>query len=368
MTTTNQKQQPEPHAGPVAQQLVKLQANGQQVPSSQPNIVQPSGKKNKWGFADKTIWDWLNLSGTLAIPLVVVGATIAFGIIQADLAQKQHDSDQAIANQQHAADQQQALDQQRATTLQTYIDNIQDLLLNHNLLKSKPSDDVAILARARTLTALQGLDGTRKGVLVQFLYEAHLIGFLDSKGNRQPPIVDLTGADLSGAFLLGNIYGAVFGYTFLSRVNLSGADLSGANLSGADLLIVNLSEADLSGADLYKAGLVLDDLSEADLNGSNLILADLNGSSLILATFSRASLNEASLDTANLSGADLSTVDLRKAFLGGADLTGANLNGAGLNGADLTNADLKGAIITSGQLAQVNSLKGATMPNGSKHP
>jgi hypothetical protein len=40
---------------------------------------------------------------------------------------------------------------------ETYIDNIQDLLLNHNLLGSKPSGEVAILARARTLTALQGL-------------------------------------------------------------------------------------------------------------------------------------------------------------------------------------------------------------------
>jgi hypothetical protein len=93
MATTTQKQQPPPQAGPIAQQLVKLQSNGQQVPSSQPNTQQPPGKKSKWGFAGKTVWDWLNLFATLAIPLVVVGATIAFGIIQADLAQKQHDSE-----------------------------------------------------------------------------------------------------------------------------------------------------------------------------------------------------------------------------------------------------------------------------------
>ena len=53
------------------------------------------------------------------------------------------------------------------------------MLLNHNLLKSKQDDAVAILARARTLVALQGLDVERKGHLLTFLYEARLIGFVD---------------------------------------------------------------------------------------------------------------------------------------------------------------------------------------------
>src|SRR2546421_11998745 len=85
----------------------------------------------KWtGFSGKTLWDWLQL---LIVPIVLAGGGYLFGTWQ------------------HNVDQQQALDQQQSTTLQTYIDNIQDLLLNHNLLKSKPIDDVAILARARTL-------------------------------------------------------------------------------------------------------------------------------------------------------------------------------------------------------------------------
>ena len=76
-------------------------------------------RKRQTGFSGKTLWDWLNLLGILAIPLVVVGATIVFGLIQTNLAQKQHDSDQAIAKQQHASDQAIALDQQRAAILQT---------------------------------------------------------------------------------------------------------------------------------------------------------------------------------------------------------------------------------------------------------
>jgi hypothetical protein len=174
------------------------------------------------GFSGKTLWDWLNLFAALAIPLVVVGATIAFGIQQANLANQQHENDQKIANQQHNSDQAIALDQQRATTLQTYIDNIQDLLLSHNLLGAKPGDDIAVLARARTLTALQGLDGSRKGVLVQFLYEAHLIGFLDSKNKLQPPIINLSGADLSCADLRG---AAVTSKQLAQALSLAGATM-----------------------------------------------------------------------------------------------------------------------------------------------
>ena len=58
--------------------------------------------------------------------------------------------------------------------------------------------------------------------------------------------IDLSGADLSGAYLSG---------ADLSRANLSGADLSRANLSGADLYGAYLSGADLYGAYLSGANL-----------------------------------------------------------------------------------------------------------------
>ena len=363
MTTANRNQQPTPQPGPIARHLVNHQLNGQQVPSSQPNTPQPPGKKSGWGFADKTVWDWLNLSGTLAIPLVVVAATIAFGIQQANLAQKQHDSDQAIANQQHAADQQQALDQQRATILQAYIDNIQDLLLNHHLLKAGPTDDVAILARARTLTALQGLDSFRKGVLIRFLYEAHLIGSLDDRGNTHPSIIDLTDADLVGASLDGVI---------LAGVNLSQADLSQADLSGSSMDGADLEGATLSNANLYGVGLSDADLGGADLKKSNVSRADLTGATLYSAYLGGANLSLAVLIKANLKDANLRGADLSYAILCGADLSGKDLSGkkvcADLSEAYLADADLKGAIITRAQLTQAKSLTGATMPDGSKHP
>jgi Pentapeptide repeats (8 copies) len=186
-------------------------------------------RKNKErGFEGKTLWDWLQLLG---VPIFLAFATIGFGFVQFQLAGQQHDADQKLANQQHDADQKSALDQQHATTFQTYIDNIQELLLKDNLRGSKPDGEVAILARARTLAALEGLDSIRQGRLVQFLYEAQLIGFQDIPGNQQHQINDLRGANLS--------------YTFLIHADLNYADLRGADLSYTYLIGATLTQQQL---------------------------------------------------------------------------------------------------------------------------
>ena len=158
-----------------------------------------------------------------------------------------------------------------------YIDNIQDLLLNHSLLKSKPTDDVAILARARTLTALQGLDPDRKYLLIQFLYEAHLIGFVDSTGKPHDEIIDLFYADLSFAELsLAELRGANLEGVSLRNAILAFADLRGANLEHTDLLGTNFTLAELRGANLENAYLVGANLHYANLNGVDLHEAAYN--------------------------------------------------------------------------------------------
>ena len=196
----------------------------------------------------------------------------------------------------------------------SYIDNVQDLLLKQHLLESKPTDEVAILARARTLTALQELDSDRKGVLLDFLYEAHLIGYYDC--------VHCTDTNKLRNSII-NLYHANLSYAWLGTGTMRGggglvcADLSGANLSGADLWGADLS-GNLSSAILIRAILIRADLSEA--------------------------------------------------FLSEATLSNANQNGADLSDANLRGANLRGAIVTQEQLAKAKSLQGATMPDGSKHP
>jgi uncharacterized protein YjbI with pentapeptide repeats len=84
---------------------------------------------------------------------------------------------------------------------------------------------------------------------------------------------------------------------------------------------------------------------------------------------SGADLREANLryitlevEGAALNGVNLENADLRDAKLSGIDLGGADLSGVDLSGADLTDAN-----VTEEQLATCKSLKGATMPDGSKH-
>lgn len=75
------------------------------------------------------------------------------------------------------------------------------------------------------------------------------------------------------------------------------------------------------------------------------------------ADLSHADLREKDLSHLNLSSADLSEANLHDADLSSADLSEANLQGA----------NLKGATVTPQQLEKVKSLRGATMPDGSKH-
>jgi uncharacterized protein YjbI with pentapeptide repeats len=336
---------------PTSQPLpVSQPSNGQQSAAQSPSGQQPlppmphpssSQQSKKWairtGFAGKTLWDWLplliQLLGALAIPVAIALGTTW------------------INYQQDQTSHQIAQDQQLENALKTCIDDIKDLLgygnnsslLNKGLMASQPGDEIRVVARAEVLSALRQLDGKRKGILIQFLYEAKLISvpsnhLVTSNGNDV--IIDLSGANLHDA-------------------DLGGADLRSVNLFYADLRGVHLRGADLSGADLH----------EADLSGANLNGANLKGANLSNVHLGRADLHYALLNGANLNSADLSGANLSYADLGGADLNSAPLNGALLNSANLSGANLSGATgTTTEQLKKARSLHGTIMPDGSKHP
>src|SRR6266851_3599180 len=261
----------------------------------------------------KTLWDWLQLLGVLAIPVAVVLGVAWFTTKQGQVGDAENK------------------DNQREAALQAYIDNMLELLLAKNLRSSTEDEEVQKIARVRTLTVLRRLDAERKGSVLQFLQESGLIG-------KDKRVINLTGANLIGANLIGaNLSGANLSGVYLSRADLSLANLIGANLSG-----VYLSGADLSGVYLSGAYLFLANLSKANLSG--------------------ASLYEVNLSLANLNGANLN----------GADLSGANLRGAlvtaeQLTATKLSGANLRGALVTAEQLTATKLLQGATMPDGSKH-
>lgn len=259
------------------------------------------------GFQGKTLWDWLQLLGVLAIPLVVAGATLLFSLQQANLAQQQHENDQKIANQQRLQDQALALDQQRQAVLVKYQDDMRDLLLNKGLLTSKPGDEIRIIALTETLSAMSQLDPKRISFLIRFLQYAHLnaasetINKHNVRIEQVDNIVNFSDTDLSAIDF--------------TNANLGSADLSGANLNNANLVGAHLNNADLSHANLHDANLTGAHLVGTNFTGADLSFTVLSGT-LMLAT--------------NLAGADLSQTELSGANLSDAILTGANLSGADL--------------------------------------
>ena len=216
-----------------------------------------------------------------------------------------------------------ALDQARETAYQEYLGRITDLI-EGGLGESQPDDEERRTARIWTVAVLRQMDGRRKGLLLQFLHKAGLIGGLEGAGGPgKQAVVPLNGA------------------------NLRGADLCGANLIGSNLSGANLERSKLGGAFLRGA-----DLSGANLRGANLHGAELTGAKLC-----GANLSNAFLTRANLIRADLGQAKLQQAYLRGANLSGANLR----------QADLESASVMPQQLAQARRLDEATLPDGTKH-
>ncbi len=244
--------------------------------SPEPGNSNKPPKPGNSGESHKPRRDWPDLSSKLAIPiaipLVVLIATLWFTGSQSHLTDLQHQND----------------------IVDTYIGDMKDLL-NQGLSKPNPGNNVSQTAREETITTLQMLDVQHSRTVLRFLHDAHLIG-------PQNPVIDLSGASLSHDDLSNTDLGGIY---------LRNADLAGANLAGADLTGAAMDGADLAGADLNGATLTGASLSDASLTG-----ADLSG----------ARLGDAILSSAFLSGASLSGADLGGADLPGADITQSQLD------------------------------------------
>ena len=270
--------------------------------------------------APKTLWAWVQL---LIIPAAIATGTTWFS------QRLQDQSNQANA------------DQARETVLNTYIGAMSDLLLAAGRPLHIPAG--RSVARARTLEALQSLDGVRKGQLLGFLYEASLISV-------PTPLVDLQGASLVDA----SLHQASLKDASLIRVDLEGADLSLAQLTGADLDTANIACdeqgrcADLAGAVMGGARLV-----DTHLDHANMTSANLSNATLLLTDFNGANLSNAELTGANLTGA----------FLSGANLSGATL-GCDQQGNCTNLRDVRGMTTADLEKSGAQLAKGVTLPDG----
>ena len=204
----------------------------------------------------KTLWDWMQLL-LIPITITVVGA---FGA--AWLNQRREILARDLDDRRHREQQEFVQDRFREEALQKYLDSMAELMLGKGLRTSKPEDEVRDIARARTLTVLQGLDGARMGTLLRFLKESKLI-------ENANPIILLNSLRIDNA----RLHGAVFAGAELREAHLEGADLQDAYLGGeADLRGAHLKEASLRGA-IFTG----EDHSGADLRGADFRGADLRG-------------------------------------------------------------------------------------------
>ena len=250
----------------------------------------------------------------------------------------------------HQREREEAVENKQAqdSALQSYLDQMSDLLVNQHLRSLPSGSDIHRLAEARTSEVLLGLDGDRKRRPLKLVYGLGLIKNGTNAGETDGTLLDLQNLSLDHADLTE---------LTLRKASLRFADLRGANLQGADLSGSDLTYADLRGANLTNA-----DLSHANLSGANLLPYDEEDP----ARLSLHNLKDHALPSDKLLGSlaeqqeeqrlvnlerpqsrigrrlsirlDRLTRTMAVAFT---DLTDTKLEGANLTGAILANADLR---------------------------
>lgn len=181
----------------------------------------------------KLLWDWLDL---LLVPIF-----LSFSVYFLEDSRRKSEFARELENQR-----------------QTIIDNFFEQAIV--ILTTEAVDPTCLnemkqkLLRTLVLSAVRQLDGKRKGLVLQFLYETSLI----LKRAEEDPIVDLNGADLSNAVLAGG--------------NLAECDLRGVNFENANFTNSNLLNADIRGSKFTNS-----DMTGVNLTGAQTHQCDFNG-------------------------------------------------------------------------------------------
>ena len=233
---------------------------------------------------EKTLWDWMEL---FFMPLVLTLLTVWFNLRSSYLEQDR------------------ILDQQREEILQSSIEEISDIFLRN--AGSVFSLETGILLRTKILTTLRLLDGIRKGIFIQFLYETYFL-----RGNKVK--INLFGADLSDIDLFG---------AQLLEINLQGCLMINSCFRFSFLRFSNLSKSNLSNSDFYRAYLKTSNFEGVKMKSANFAFANLEYANFRSAELKNSNFKKATMYSTNLSFSNLDGVDFS-----GADLYGANLENA----------------------------------------
>jgi hypothetical protein len=225
-------------------------------------IISIKKTETEYFQSGKTLWDWLGLAGTLAIPIVL----FQFQTSEQRRSEKQASVEKEQAEKRETFEKYIAEANLREEAFQAYIDSMAVILINersrselfYNKNENNNEDNsVRDIARIRTVTILRRLENDieRQNRILHFLHDAELLQFL------------LKTANLSGINLNG--------------VNLNGVNLNGANFTNAILCGANFSEASLNGANFTNANLCGANLEKSYIQNTNFINTDLSNARLV---------------------------------------------------------------------------------------
>jgi len=287
------------------------------------------------GIRGKTLWNLVELLGAPAA--VLFAAFHIEGSIR-----KEANSIKAENNRQEVLqDALKEIKQTKIAELPTLTERTRDATPNRKRHRQQiPFDPVSkeltgygprvkqTTIRANILTALQQLDGRRKGILITFLEESFLIQKISlakaDLRNANIPFKDLNRTVLKGA----NLKGADLRESVLQHANL-GPFTQNFYTPGKDIEIpTNLSNANLKNTNMFASNLQQANLSNSDLGGSMLKGINLKGANL-----NNADLRNADLRLANLTNSNLRNADLRHSSLLNSNLRETNIEQAKLKGA-----------------------------------
>jgi uncharacterized protein YjbI with pentapeptide repeats len=248
------------------------------------------------GCLNHSLYEWIGLISNLFVPLAIGVLSIVLPLQQENLNESQNEYSHLTSFNNRLRNLQSTHDEQKQIILNTYQQDLTNLILKYdsddNFIDDDDDDDnrISLIIRTKTLHALRQLDPARKVMLIQLL--------VDSGIQHR---INISHADLS--FLIfpqGSFYG--------------------------QLQFINIIARNISFKNIY----------------------------LYQSNFSYSTLDDSLFLDSNCSYADFSYTSLQRTDWTNTDVTHAIFNYTNLHRAN----------ITKEQLAKVQSLQGAILPNG----
>lgn len=339
----------------------------------------------------KYVWDWLEL---LIVPLVISLAAILFDVSiknkDREIADKKRKQDLKISEARNREARERNIDQYQENRLLDYFSKIEALLNRPNfqeyLAQANDIDPLPISIKklqstyiSRTLTTLRTLNGTRKGLLLKYLFDNDLItgenpfikldyadcsytkirrntSFLDSnfknvdlpKSNLN--MIELIGADLSrtdfkdSVFEEGRFINCKFNKTKLGstsleeKINCNGVNVQGSKFYNVLIQGRSFINSQWNNCDFYGCEIKYSDFRNAQLNNFRFLNNndDLSEENEYFPKENR--MFDVNFDRAKFHNCDFSDAELSHVKFTNSEIVDAIFNGAYLNNVDFNNS------------------------------